>query len=156
MRTALHHPNPGIGRCLAAAAAGLLAVALAGCSSGASSTLEQALKDAHSATVSASKAIALFAAGSSTSALTSSALEDMLGQLNSAQSEVAQADTASDADRLARQRVRSALDAAVAAVTQGEDAVAQTPGAPAPRTVVQHLDQVSARLSSLQRAGGTA
>jgi hypothetical protein len=140
----------------AAALAALLVVALTGCSQGASSTLQQALKDGSSATVSASQAMGLLAAGRSTDALTESTLEDMLGQLNSAQSSVANASTDTNADRRARQRVRSALDEAVAVVTQGEDAVSGTPGAPSAATVARRLDRITARLSALQRAGGTA
>jgi hypothetical protein len=155
------HPSPrrphgDPHRVMAAALAVLLGLALTGCSQGASSTLEQALKDAGSATASAAQAMDLLAAGRSTTALTSSALEDMLKELNSAQSEVANASTDSNADRRARQRVRSALDDAVAALTQGEDAVSGTAGAPSVSTVAHRLDRITARLSALQRAGGTA
>jgi len=143
---------PRVGAALLAAA---LLAGLTGCSQGASGTLDQALKDGTSATVTASKAMRLFAEGRSTTGVSGSALQDMLQQLNSSEGQVAQAGTDSDADRRARLRVLRALQAAVAAVTEADDTLSGTAGAPPAAAVVADLDRATARLSGLEKHGGT-
>lgn len=134
----------------------LLLPALTGCSQGASATLDQALKSGASSTATAAQALRLLADGRSTSAVTSSALQDMLQELDSSVGQVAQASTASNADRVARGRVLAALESAVSGLTTAEDAVAHTPGAPSLGAAATRIDTVTRRLHALEKSGGTA
>jgi hypothetical protein len=138
---------------LIASAAAL--VALAGCSSGATSTLAQTVSQGVSAAQTARTMLEQQEDGRLTTGVSSTGFADMLTEAEDAESAALGAAPATADERRTRSSVVAALHETTLAITDAQDASQRAPGAPTPRSALGRLSRVLTQLAPLQHRLGS-